>query len=127
MKDYDIGNGICRYLKQDLCSIYKHRPNVCNVEWMYTNVFEKTITRSEYIELNLRSCVMLAENFGAVEISKKISMILEKYREKHHLLTPGISDHIPDELKDYFNKNTKRALENMDKAAKEFLVRFYHA
>jgi hypothetical protein len=41
---------------------------------------------------------------------------------------PSITtDHIPDNFKDYLNKNIQHAPENVDKFAKQLLVRFSHA
>jgi Fe-S-cluster containining protein len=59
--DLDMGNGICRYLDGDLCSIYETRPLTCNVEAMYVACFEKAMTWNEFISMNIRSCIKIAE------------------------------------------------------------------
>ena len=41
---FDKGNGICVYLSKDnLCMIYKNRPDICNTDKMY----EKNINTPE--------------------------------------------------------------------------------
>lgn len=35
---YDRGDGVCIYLSGNLCSIYKDRPEICRVDYMYEKV-----------------------------------------------------------------------------------------
>ena len=38
MRDYDRGDGVCIHLNNNnLCSIYKSRPNICNGKYIYEN------------------------------------------------------------------------------------------
>jgi hypothetical protein len=41
--------------------------------------------------------------------------------------TDELFEHIPQKFKDFLNNNPKLALENLEKASKELLARFYHA
>jgi Fe-S-cluster containining protein len=64
LSEYDSGNGVCRYLKNNLCEIYDERPMICNVEEMYHLVFKDTMTESEFIAENLKVCCGLAKTLG---------------------------------------------------------------
>ncbi len=40
MKEYDRGDGVCKYLKNDnKCSIYNNRPNLCNGKYVYEKYY----------------------------------------------------------------------------------------
>lgn len=55
----DSGNGICKYLVGNLCSIYEKRPLLCRVDESYDIYFKNTMTRIEYERLNYESCIKL--------------------------------------------------------------------
>ncbi len=55
-KDLDRGDGVCRYLKDNLCSIYEDRPLLCRVEESYNEVFSEVYTKEEYYRLNEEAC-----------------------------------------------------------------------
>lgn len=59
LKKYDLGNGICKFLKGSLCSIYDQRPDICNVDKMYDKLFSKCMSREEYYLLNHQGCADL--------------------------------------------------------------------
>lgn len=42
--------------KNDLCSIYEHRPMECNGEILYRDVFSLTHTKAEFVELANKYC-----------------------------------------------------------------------
>ena len=44
-KDLDSGNGVCKYLKGNLCSIYHERPLKCRVDESYDAFFSETMSR----------------------------------------------------------------------------------
>lgn len=50
------GNGVCIYLKNNLCSIYENRPEICNVDLMYEKYFSVMYTKQEFYELNEKAC-----------------------------------------------------------------------
>jgi len=64
--DLDRGDGICKYFVVDtrLCSIYKKRPILCNVDKAYEVYFENIVTRKEYYEANYKSCIELKKKYG---------------------------------------------------------------
>lgn len=57
--ELDRGDGTCRYLKDNLCSIYQDRPLLCRVEESYDALFCGVMDRESYFRLNLESCVKL--------------------------------------------------------------------
>lgn len=59
---FDRGDGVCKYLVGNLCSIYKTRPNVCRVDVMYETYFYDQYTRAEFYRLNALGCDMLKNN-----------------------------------------------------------------
>lgn len=50
------GDGVCRYLKDNLCSIYEIRPLLCRIDESYERFFKEKYTREEYYRLNLEIC-----------------------------------------------------------------------
>lgn len=56
---YDIGNGICRFLDGDICTIYSDRPDICNVEKMYKIKYKKIMSKDDYYWLNIKGCEIL--------------------------------------------------------------------
>lgn len=55
----DGGNGVCKYLNGNLCSIYLTRPLLCRVDESYDVYFKNIISREEYEKLNYESCTKL--------------------------------------------------------------------
>lgn len=53
------GDGICKYLDGDLCSIYSTRPILCRVDESYELYFKNIMTRDKYEELNHEVCTIL--------------------------------------------------------------------
>ena len=66
-KDLDDGTGTCKYFDKNtnLCKIYYHRPEKCNVEAMY-KYFEDKLTYNKWINLNIMSCQELKQNFDRI-------------------------------------------------------------
>lgn len=50
------GDGICKYLDGNLCSIYEKRPLLCRVDECYYKYFSSSMTLDEYYKLNLEVC-----------------------------------------------------------------------
>lgn len=68
LKNYDSGNGRCVYLlNNNLCAIYEHRPNICNVNKMYELVYSKQMSLKEYIQCNLKGCEVIRQEYGQCE------------------------------------------------------------
>ncbi|WP_083225168.1 YkgJ family cysteine cluster protein [Clostridium tyrobutyricum] len=53
------GDGICKYLDGNLCSIYSTRPILCRVDESYELYFKNIMTRDKYEELNQEVCIIL--------------------------------------------------------------------
>ena len=64
LSSYDTGNGVCRYLVNNLCSIYENRLLICNVEKMYVTYFKEIMTESEFIDINTEACTQIAEQIN---------------------------------------------------------------
>lgn len=51
-------NGVCDYLKDDLCSIYETRPKFCRVDDSYED-YKDILSIEEYYSANERVCNIL--------------------------------------------------------------------
>ena len=51
--------GKCKYLKNNLCSIYETRPIICRVDEMYETYYKEVMTLEEYYALNYKACDVL--------------------------------------------------------------------
>lgn len=67
---YDRGDGVCRYLHNNLCTIYESRPEICNADLMYSH-FSNKFSRQEYDELLERSCKLIKEHLMAKQQRKE--------------------------------------------------------
>lgn len=56
LREYDDGNGACKYLQNNLCSIYEDRPEICRVDVMYDRYFREQYSKDEFYELNYEGC-----------------------------------------------------------------------
>ena len=54
--DLDRGDGICKFLNGNLCSIYDDRPLKCRVDEAYCAWFKDEISIDEYYHLNYKMC-----------------------------------------------------------------------
>ena len=50
------GDGVCRYLVGNLCSIYEDRPLLCRIDESYEILFKEQMDKSKYYELNYKFC-----------------------------------------------------------------------
>ena len=57
--ELDRGNGVCRYLVGNLCSIYPSRPLLCRIDESYDYFFKDSMTREEFYRANLQVCSKL--------------------------------------------------------------------
>lgn len=55
-QELDRGDGVCRFLKGNLCSIYESRPLICRVDEGFDAFFKGTMSRAEYDRLNYEFC-----------------------------------------------------------------------
>lgn len=56
-KEMDRGDGACKFLTDDnRCSIYDHRPMICNTDMIWNSFFRGRVTREEFDRMNENSC-----------------------------------------------------------------------
>lgn len=68
LRDFDNGNGECIHLIDNRCSIYSARPDICNVDKMYTMYYSQLLSREEYYRLNYRGCMEIRkEKFSGAD------------------------------------------------------------
>ena len=60
---------MCIHLKDNLCSIYESRPDICKVEKMY-EAFSAQMSYPEYIEMMQESCIILKRHFAELKSEK---------------------------------------------------------
>ena len=54
--DLDRGDGICKYLNGNLCSIYENRPMKCRIDDSYYEFFKDSVTLEEFYDSNYKMC-----------------------------------------------------------------------
>ena len=54
--ELDRGDGTCKYLKNNLCSIYNDRPLLCRIDESYEFFFKDSFSMEEYYKLNYEMC-----------------------------------------------------------------------
>lgn len=54
--ELDRGDGTCRYLVGNLCSIYETRPLLCRVDECYEKMFKDVMDKEEYYRINYEAC-----------------------------------------------------------------------
>lgn len=52
----DRGDGTCKYLSGNLCTIYDARPLLCRVDECYERFFRQYMSLEEYYERNEKEC-----------------------------------------------------------------------
>ena len=55
------GDGVCKYLYNNLCSIYETRPLLCRVDDSYESIFKSYMTKEVYYNYNREICKRLKE------------------------------------------------------------------
>ena len=58
-RDLDRGDGICKYLSNNLCSIYEERPLKCRVDDSYHQIFKDKMSLDEFYQINYEACASL--------------------------------------------------------------------
>lgn len=64
--ELDRGDGVCRYLKGNICSVYQNRPLLCRVDECYEVFFKNQYSYEEYKELNYEACNLLKRKKGGI-------------------------------------------------------------
>ncbi len=57
--ELDRGDGVCKYLSGNLCSIYESRPLLCRVDESYEKFFKEVMSLEDYYRLNQEACEIL--------------------------------------------------------------------
>lgn len=57
--DLDRGDGTCKHLFNNLCSIYDNRPLKCRIDECYEKHFKKSLSKDEYYKANYDICKLL--------------------------------------------------------------------
>lgn len=57
----DRGDGICKYLSGNLCSIYNSRPLLCRVDESYNVFFKGVMSIEDYYRMNYQACMKLKD------------------------------------------------------------------
>lgn len=59
--ELDRGDGVCRYLSGNLCSIYPSRPLLCRVDACYEKFFKEVMPIDVYYQKNYEACNKLKQ------------------------------------------------------------------
>lgn len=66
LEKMDRGDGVCKHLTADnLCDIYDHRPDICNVDKTYDMEFADKMSREEYHTMQRNACEVIRKTFAA--------------------------------------------------------------
>lgn len=57
----DRGDGVCKYLEGNDCSIYDNRPLLCRIDESYDFMFSSIMSRDEFYRINKQVCMKLRE------------------------------------------------------------------
>lgn len=63
----DNGDGVCRFLRDNLCSIYDKRPIICDSKKLYDLLYRAKFNTYEEYEDYLRKCCYQIQNGGENE------------------------------------------------------------
>jgi Fe-S-cluster containining protein len=77
--EYNLGDGVCKYLEGNLCTIYEKRPLVCNIADMYHAQYSDSMSEAEFVATNLRSCLDIARFHGDTIAIKKLEALQEDH------------------------------------------------
>jgi len=69
LKEFNLGNGTCKYYDalNKSCKIYETRPDICRVDRMYELRYHKDFTKEEYRISNAKICNSLQEFYNLDE------------------------------------------------------------
>lgn len=62
-KELDRGDGVCKFLNGNLCSIYNKRPLLCRVDESYEQIFSSKMSREDFYKLNYKACKALKNKY----------------------------------------------------------------
>lgn len=58
-KDLHCGDGVCRHLVGNECSIYEERPIICRIDESYELFFRDKMSYEDYLQLTYKCCEIL--------------------------------------------------------------------
>lgn len=64
------GDGVCKYLDGNLCSIYENRPLLCRIDESYEILWKDLIDIDTYYKHNYEACKLLKAAGGDVSSGK---------------------------------------------------------
>ena len=67
-KQLDRGDGVCKYLNKNLCSIYQERPLICRIDESYEAYFSEVYSKEEYYKLNYEACQKLQKRIVSSDL-----------------------------------------------------------
>lgn len=79
--DLDRGDGVCRYLQGNLCSIYEQRPMLCRIDQCYELFYKEQYSLEEYYQLNLDLCHILQQKEALKNSSDKSVLSVLPYMQ----------------------------------------------
>ncbi len=65
LKDFDLGNGTCKYFNviDNSCKIYNTRPDICRIDKMYDIQYNIFFTKKDFYNENAKVCNELQEKY----------------------------------------------------------------
>lgn len=81
--EYDRGDGNCKYITKDnKCSIYNERPEICNTDILYEKYFYIYYTPEEWKEANMKACKELHEQYREEEDKVQKQQQMEELQKR---------------------------------------------
>lgn len=59
--ELDRGDGTCKYLKKNICSIYDSRPLICRGDEFYDRFLKREMSLEAYYKVNYEVCKKMKE------------------------------------------------------------------
>lgn len=59
----DRGDGVCKYLRGNVCSIYDMRPLLCRIDESYDMFFKDRMSKEDYYRLNYEACNKMKQDY----------------------------------------------------------------
>lgn len=59
MASYARPDGSCKFLENNICTIYENRPPICNVAWVYEHFFKGKVSEEEFYQKTEEACEKL--------------------------------------------------------------------
>ena len=56
LRDFNSGNGVCKFLNGNICRIFDNRPIACNAERLYYERFADKLSKDDFYDLVVRYC-----------------------------------------------------------------------